>query len=68
MLNNLKKYEIKIKNLQLNGINHTYNEVARGEALSLVGSSGYLEISINQGSAKDKLGVEIGEKVVVKTI
>ena len=68
MLSYSKKSEIKIKKLQLNGINNIYDDVRSGKALSLIGSSGYLEISINQGNAKDILCAKIGEKVVVKTI
>lgn len=41
----------------------TYSETARGSLLSLVGSSGYLEIAINQGSAAARLDARIGDRV-----
>lgn len=41
----------------------TYADVARGEAAALVGSSGYLEISVNGGSAATALGSGRGTPV-----
>lgn len=41
----------------------TYGEVPPGHALALVGSHGYLEIAVNGGSAREKLGVGPGGKV-----
>ncbi len=43
----------------------TYSDVKPGELLSLWGSSKFLEISVNQGSATDRLNVRLGEKVRV---
>src|SRR5690606_23558771 len=44
-------------------IRRTYAEVGQGEALALVGSSGYLELSINGGSFAERFGVKIGDTV-----
>ncbi len=57
---------VRVSDQTLNGIKHTYAEAARGEALALVGSSGYLELSINQGSFAAQFGVRIGDKVEVQ--
>lgn len=46
-------------------IRRTYADAAPGEALALVGSSGYLELSINQGSFAERAGVQIGNFVTV---
>ncbi len=43
----------------------TYSDVNIGSLLSLWGSSGFLEISVNQGSAIDRLNVRLGERVRV---
>jgi S-adenosylmethionine hydrolase len=43
----------------------TYADVAAGEVLALIGSSGYLEIAVRNGRAADFLGVGIGTAVQV---
>jgi S-adenosylmethionine hydrolase len=47
-------------------IRHTYAEVEKGEALALVGSSGYLELSVNQGNFAAQFGVHIGNSVELR--
>jgi hypothetical protein len=53
----------------IEGLNATYSDVSKGERLALMGSSGYLEISVNMGSASAQLGREkkelLGEEVKV---
>jgi S-adenosylmethionine hydrolase len=44
-------------------IKHAYAEVGQGEALALVGSSGYLELSINGGNFAERFGMKIGDPV-----
>jgi S-adenosyl-L-methionine hydrolase (adenosine-forming) len=39
---------------------HNYAEASPGELFVIVGSSGYLEVSVNQGSAARKTGCESG--------
>jgi len=41
----------------------TYAETALGELFAIVGSSGYLEVAVNQGSAAKMLGVGTGSPV-----
>jgi S-adenosylmethionine hydrolase len=41
----------------------TYAETAIGELFAIVGSSGYLEVVVNQGSAAKMLGVGTGSPV-----
>lgn len=43
----------------------TYASVKQGELVALVGSHGWLEIAVSGGSAKEKLGVKIGDQIVV---
>jgi S-adenosylmethionine hydrolase len=42
-----------------------YQAVRRGQPIAVLGSSGFLEIAVNGGSAARRLGLEIGVKVKV---
>jgi len=46
----------------------TYGMVKTGEFLALKGSHGYLEIAVNRGSASERLGLKIGDRVRVRMI
>ncbi len=46
-------------------IHKMYGAVSPGALTALVGSSGQLEIGVNQGSATERLGVSIGDPVAV---
>ena len=47
------------------GVSRSYGEAGKSELLAIIGSAGLLEISVNQGSAKDFLGAkQISVKVV----
>ena len=54
---------ITIRNHTLRGIRPTYSAAHPGDILALVGSSGWLEIAVNQGSAVQKLGALPGMQV-----
>ena len=43
----------------------TYTDAARGEALALAGSAGWLEIAVREGSAAASLGLRRGSPVAV---
>ncbi len=49
--------------LELPGIRRTYGEVPSGSPLALVGSSGFLEIAVREGSAAEQLGLRVGDRV-----
>lgn len=46
----------------------TYADAEPGEALALVGSSGYVEVVVREGSAADTLGLERGSAVQVAAV
>lgn len=46
----------------------TYGMVKPDELLALPGSHGYLEIAVNQGSAAEKLGLKVGDDVMVRLV
>ena len=55
---------VEVSDRQIAGLQRTY---ASGQGLTaLVGSSGFLEIALSEGSAVAELGVDIGEPVVVR--
>lgn len=48
-----KDSEITIGDKKIQGVSNYYSQVKAGKLLAIAGSSGYLEISINQGNAGD---------------
>jgi len=49
-------------------LRRTYSDVASGDLLAMIGSSAYLEIAVNGGSAAATLNVARGERVFVRTM
>jgi len=50
----------------INRLSNSYNEVAIGNPLALIGSSGNLEIAVRNGNAQKQLSVNRGDIVTVK--
>jgi len=48
---------VEVAGRRIKGISLTYSEVAVGEMVALIGSSGHLEIAVNRGSAACELGI-----------
>lgn len=61
----LQNCRIRIKNHELSGLSHCYSEKGPEKPLALIGSSGYLEIAVNMGSAEDFFKAKKKDKVVV---
>ncbi len=57
---------IKARNESVNKIQKAYGDVPEGEMLALFGSSGLLELAINEGSAKDLLGLRIKDIIRIE--
>lgn len=81
LITNIKKSElgafvgsgwpvINLGKLMIEGLRKSYSEVGTGEALALIGSSGCLEVAVNQGRADDIAGTNrdalIGMEVEVR--
>ena len=62
----MSTYEIRIGNVRLNRLNRAYAESGVGKPLAIIGSSGLLEIAINEGNAKEGLGLKWGDPVVIQ--
>lgn len=58
-----ERVQVRVGGAVIHHIHHTYSEAERGALLSLVGSSSFLEISVNQGNAAARLDVAIGDRV-----
>lgn len=52
---------------KISGLSKTYLDVAPGEPLALLGSAGFLEISVNQGNAQKHFRFDKGNKVIIKS-
>jgi len=46
----------------------TYGQAKKGEPILLVGSHGFLEVAVNQGSAAEKLSLKVGDRIAVKPV
>jgi S-adenosylmethionine hydrolase len=57
---------VEVAGQRIAGVQRAYVQVEPGEMLALVGSSGYLEIAIREGSAAQTLGVRPGDEVVLR--
>ncbi|MFH1862373.1 MAG: SAM-dependent chlorinase/fluorinase [bacterium] len=58
---------IHVADTCVNGLSKTYSDVELGELVCLFGSTGYLEVSIRQGSAYDRFRLPIGSKIVIES-
>ncbi len=56
--------KLKHQNLKIN-LGKTYTDTKQHEALSLIGSHGFLELAINQGSAAEKFKAKAEDRVEV---
>jgi len=60
-----KSLKIYAGTTKLDRVHATYGQVQSGEAVAIIGSTGMLEISVNQGSAEQLLNVHKGAPVSV---
>lgn len=57
---------IRIAQRSLGPVRRTYADVADGEPLALIGSSGLLEIAVRNGSAAAALGLRVGDRLTIE--
>ncbi len=55
-----EEVEIWVGGFKIEGLLRTYSQAGEGELLAVVGSSGLVEISVNLGSARDRLDLAAG--------
>ena len=61
-----RRYQIQVRSNHVNKVVEAYDDVPEGEMLAVFGSSGLLEIAINQGRAKDLLGIKLKDTVRIE--
>jgi S-adenosyl-L-methionine hydrolase (adenosine-forming) len=59
------KFAIAVGNAQINKVFATFAQGPPGEPIAVIGSSGYLEISINKGNAARSLAVSRGAEITI---
>ncbi len=59
------KFYLEINNQKVEKLRKFFAEAESGELFMITGSAGFLEIAAFQGSAKDLLNAEIGQKIFV---
>jgi hypothetical protein len=59
----LENWTVCAGNMNISSILNTYGQSRPGGALALSGSSGYIEIAINQGNAASELGLRSGTTI-----
>jgi S-adenosylmethionine hydrolase len=61
-----RKFIVEFRGETIQGINQSYQEAPIGEIVALFGSTGHLEIAINQGNAASLLGLDINDPVRIE--
>jgi len=57
---------VRVAGRDVGPLRRTYQDVPAGEPAALIGSSEMLEIALNQGSAAQRLGISVGDEVIVE--
>lgn len=60
------RMNVHVGPLRIGPLRRTYGDVAVGEIVAIIGSTGMLEVAINQGDAAERLRAEPGTVVVVR--
>jgi S-adenosyl-L-methionine hydrolase (adenosine-forming) len=61
-----RKFSIEFRGEALKRLHTSYQQVPVGEIVALFGSTGHLEIAINQGNASSLLGLDINDPVRIE--
>lgn len=63
-----KNREVIIGKKKILGLSKAYADVSDGKPLTLIGSAGFLEISVNQGNAQKYFNVDRGSKISIRLV
>jgi S-adenosylmethionine hydrolase len=61
-----KKIHVIIKKIRLCRVMSYYEAVTKGEPVAVPGSTGFLEIAVNGGSAANQFGLKTGDPVLLR--
>jgi hypothetical protein len=62
----VRRASVTIRDRQIESVQRTYSDSPVGMLVALVGSTGFLEVAVNQGSAAAVLGAEAGDMIEVQ--
>lgn len=61
-----RNFHLKVGHHSLEGLHRTYSEVPKGKPLLVFGSSGFLEVAMNQGNLAAKWRLSVGQEGVIR--
>jgi len=61
-----RRFTIEFRGESVQRLHTSYQDAPVGEIVALFGSTGHLEIAINQGNASSLLGLEINDPVRIE--
>lgn len=64
-MNHKENISVRLNGIEINGMVDTFGERAVGELIALMGSTGNLGIAVVNGSAQQRLGTKVGDRVEV---
>ena len=62
----LSNIRVEFKGRLIQGISTYYAQAQRGQPIALIGSAGFLEIALREGSAEKALGLKRGSPIILK--
>jgi len=60
-------FSIRLRGLSITRLCSSFSEAEPGEFFAIEGSTGYIELALNQGSAADRLNVALGAEIELET-
>jgi S-adenosylmethionine hydrolase len=63
-----RPFVIRAGRITIHSLKKGYREGKKGENIALIGSGGFLEISVREGNAKKMLKIERGDRIIVSIV
>lgn len=63
-----QQFIVRIGKKYIEGLKRGYWEGKKNELIALIGSGGFLEISVREGNARERVGAKKGDRVVVERV
>ncbi len=61
-----RRISVLVKGKRIEGLSRTFSDVPKGQLVAYIGSSGYLEIAVREGSAAGRLAADLGAPIKVE--
>ena len=62
-----RDFSIRVAGVSINRLCSSFSEAAPGEFFAIEGSTGYVELALNQASAADRLNITLGAEIELET-